>query len=345
VSTQNNVNRRPSATKDHHLLESSIDEAMPRGMTCTDKDEFRVRLLPTESLSYSNYILRADVAADTQAIADLAESIAASGIIQPLTVRPTRCGEFEVVAGVRRLMAARALGLPEIPCIVRSCSHGEALMISLTENLQRSDLNAIEKAHGLQKLVNEFCLTQTEIGRRIGMSQSAIAHHLRLLLLPVEVQSLVRQGTLSIGHGKLLAGIVDTRRAVELALHCASEGSSVRQLEELLARTAAMKKAPRCDKPTKLRLARELPNGVFLVIKESATDPVCGTIEIPYYSREEKSWVMAALGATPEARRKTDPARGIDKHEWSSTKRWGHSRSTAYGSNHSGHVSSAPENP
>jgi ParB family chromosome partitioning protein len=238
------------------------------------------------------------VRAQEKSIAELADSIAASGIIEPIIVRPGSGGAFEVIAGERRLIAAKALRLPEVPCIVRACSHGEALMMSLTENLQRSDLNAIEKARGFRRLLDEFRLTQAEIGKRIGMSQSAIAHHLRLLVLPPEVQSLIEQGSLSMGHGKLLAGIADADQSLELASKCVSDGSSVRELEESLARTAGRHVGR--ERPAKRRLEKELPNGVFLVIKESPTQPICGTIEIPYYSREEKDWVMAALSRAHE---------------------------------------------
>jgi ParB family chromosome partitioning protein len=266
-------------------------------MTDTDGDEYCVRLIPTASLTISGLSVRTNVRAHDSAITELADSISGSGIIEPIVVRATGGETFEVIAGERRLIAAKTVNLDRVPCIVRTCSRSEALMMSLTENLQRCDLNAMEKARGLKRLLEEFRLTQADIGEHIGMSQSAIAHHLRLLLLPPEVQSFIEQGTLSMGHGKLLAGISDPNHLVELASTCVAEGASVRQLEESLSRTPGvpMKRHARGERPTKKRLEQELPNGVFLVIKESQNEPTCGTIEIPYYSREERDWVMTTL--------------------------------------------------
>ena len=289
---------------------SSTLRHMPRGICATDQNEYCVRLIRTTALNGSSCSLRTDVRAQEKSITELADSIAASGIIEPIIVRPVHSGTFEVIAGERRLVAAKVLNLPEVPCIVRTCSHGEALMVSLTENLQRSDLNPIEKARGLRKLLDEFHLTQTEIGKRIGMSQSAIAHHLRLLLLSPEVQDFIEQGSLSMGHGKLLAGVPDADQSVELASKCVSEGSSVRQLEEILARTPTRHARP--ERPAKRRLEQELPNGVFLVIKESPTQPICGTIEIPFYSREERDWVMAALSRAHEPNRRGQKTRSLE---------------------------------
>lgn len=228
-----------------------VSANMPRGMGEADQHEYCVRLIATKLLRNSSCSSRANVAADEQSISELANSIAAAGIIEPIIVRSAPCGTFEVIAGERRLVAARVLKLREIPCVVRSCSRSDALLISLTENLQRSDLSAIEKAHAFKRLLNDFRLTQEEIGRRIGLSQSAIAHHLRLLLLPAEA---------------------------------------------------------------KRKIERELPNGVFLIIKESATEPDCGAIEIPYYSRNERDWLMARLSGSHEPTRQG--AGGTQKHQF-----------------------------
>lgn len=281
---------------------ASTPDNMPRGIGETDDQcGYYVRLIPTTSLSSGGCSLRGDARAHEMSISELANSIAASGVIEPIIVRPLDGDGFEVIVGERRLAAAKIVGLPKVPCIVRTCSRSGALLMSLTENVQRSDLNAIERARAFRRLLDEFHLTQGEISKQIGISQSAIAHHLRLLLLPPEVQRLIEQGSLSMGHGKLLAALSDSDKTVELALKCVSESSSVRQLEELLGSMVTRQARP--DGLPKTRSEHELPNGVFLVIKESPTEPVYGTIEIPYYSRDEKEWVMATLSRAHERSR------------------------------------------
>ena len=305
MSALHRPQRKDESGKDARVCRAPLPPNMLRGIGDSQAG-LNVRLIPPTSLSSGSCRLRTDTADRKHSLAELARSIAASGIIEPIIVRPEQDGTFEVVVGERRLMAAKILKLPEIPCIVRACSRSEALMMSLTENLQRSDLSAIEKAEGLRKLLNDFHLTQEEIGKRIGVSQSAIAHHLRLLLLPPEIQRHIQQGILSMGHGKLLAGIADPKLAVDLALKCAAESWSVRQLEESLTHTPEATKGRHARRDgTKKRSERELPNGVFLIIKESVTDPTCGTIEIPYYSPEEKHWVMATLSQAHDINRQT----------------------------------------
>src|SRR5262245_12635107 len=126
-----------------NAVRSPMAANMPHGMTEADHNDYRVCHVPTTSLTRSNYSLRTDGLVNEESITELADSIAASGIIEPIIVRPVDSCTFEVIAGERRVMAAKLLSLTEVPCIVRTCSHSDALMMSLTENLQRSDLNVI----------------------------------------------------------------------------------------------------------------------------------------------------------------------------------------------------------
>lgn len=253
-------------------------------------------LIPITSLRSGVFSVRVGLTDDGNSVLELAKSVSASGIIAPIVVREVRVGEFEVIAGERRLLAAKLLKMAEVPCVVRECTEAEALTLSLTENLQRNNLSPIEKARGLRRLVAEMALTQQEVSERIGMPQSAIAHYLRLLGLPVEVQHLIHDGVLSMGHGKVLAGLKDRKRAVDLAMECVAKNRSVRDLEMCLS-AAADPIAHRytADSPRKTREERELPNGVFLIIKENLGEVCSGTIEIPYYSEAEKAWVLSAL--------------------------------------------------
>jgi ParB family chromosome partitioning protein len=169
-------------------------------------------------------------------------------------------------------------------------------MISLTENVQREDLNPLERAQGMARLLNEFRLTQQELAESIGMSQPAIAHHLRLLTLPTEVQCLIEDGALSFGHGKVLAGVADRGCLVGLARTAVSSKTSVRELEILVANRQRKLQA-RFGRSAKAatREELELPNGVFLVLKEESSQPSCGKLEIPYYSKCERDWVIRVL--------------------------------------------------
>lgn len=253
-------------------------------------------LIPIASLRSGAFSVRVSARHDDSSVVELAKSMSAVGIIAPIVVRESDAGEFEVIAGERRLLAARLLKMTEVPCIVRECTEAEALTLSLTENLQRNNLSPIEKARGLTRLLVDMALTQCEIGERIGMPQSAIAHHLRLLRLPEEVQHLIHDGALSTGHGKVLAGVKNAEQAVELALDCVAKNRSVRDLEASLSGEMHEDARPKGPDPTRRkREERELPNGVFVVIKEDGVEVGGGKIEIPYYSVTEKEWVLNAL--------------------------------------------------
>jgi ParB family chromosome partitioning protein len=261
----------------------------------------------TESLRSRSAALRMDIGEASESIQELARSIEALGIIEPIVVRKAEAQFFEVIAGERRLVAARLLKLEHVPCVIRECSDGEALVAALTENLQRSDLTPIERAEGLQRLLEEFNLTQEEAGRQIGISQSAIAHHLRLLALPLEVRKQVHNGALSMGHAKLLASLQDHQKAIFLAADCISNSRSVRDLECLLSTESPVaRKRQSAGISGRQKKEVELANGVYLVIREAAGDASSGTIEIPFYSTQEKEWVLSVLKNGSMTGRKQD---------------------------------------
>lgn len=171
---------------------------------------------------------------DEEALKELAASIAAVGVIQPIIVCPT--GErYQIIAGERRYRASRMAGLDEIPAIVRDWDVQRRLEAALIENLQRNDLNAIEEAQGVKRLMEESGLTQEKVAERLGKSRPAVANLLRLLNLEASVQQLVVNGKLSAGHARALAGVEDRRRQVQLANLTVQQGWSVRQLERICA--------------------------------------------------------------------------------------------------------------
>jgi len=171
---------------------------------------------------------------DSEQLEDLKQSIRTSGVLQPIVVRPV--GErYQVVMGERRLRAAREIGLERIPAIVRQVGDEELLELALIENIQRADLNPIEKARAYRRLMQEFGLTQEQVGERVGQSRSTVANFTRLLELPKEVQDNVSRGTLSMGHARALLVLDDVARQREVAERILSQGLSVRDAERLVA--------------------------------------------------------------------------------------------------------------
>ena len=170
---------------------------------------------------------------DADKLQELADSIKTSGVIQPLILVPMGT-RYMIVAGERRWRAAKLAGLRKLPAIVRKFSPAQIAEVAIVENLQRQDLNEIELARGIEKLISDFKLTQEQAAIRIGKSRTAVAHTLRLLTLPGEVIQLVEQGKLSAGHARCLVTLSDKAKAVRLANQCVKNSLSVRDLEKML---------------------------------------------------------------------------------------------------------------
>ena len=189
---------------------------------------------------------------DETTIAQLAASIQDQGFLQPLLVVPTPGGRYRIVAGERRYRAGRKAGVDTIPCIVRDLDVTQQMEIALIENLQREDLNPMEAARGIDALKTQCGYTQEKIAARLGMSRPAVANILRLLTLPDEVTEMVRDGLLTAGHARVLAGLNSREDQIRLAHRAADEGMNVRQLEQL---AASLKP----DRPARKRKAPEMP--------------------------------------------------------------------------------------
>ncbi|MCD5401522.1 ParB/RepB/Spo0J family partition protein [candidate division NPL-UPA2 bacterium] len=201
-----------------------------------DKEE-RLRELKLNEIRPNRYQPREKFAkAEMQ---ELVSSIKEKGVVQPILVRwqpPETAGggEYEIIAGERRLRAAREAGLEKIPAIIREVSEGEMLEISLMENIQREDLNPLEEAEALWRLLEEFELTQEELARRLGKERSTLANTLRLLKLPPEVQEEVREGAISAGHARALLALPDAKEQKKLVSHIKQRRLSVRETEKLV---------------------------------------------------------------------------------------------------------------
>jgi ParB family transcriptional regulator, chromosome partitioning protein len=188
---------------------------------------------------------------DEAALKELADSILAAGLLQPIVVRSKagKQGGYQLIAGERRWRAAKLAGLTTLLALVRETGDQEAAEFALIENLQRADLNPIERAEGLQALADRFGLTQADLALRVGMARPSIANLLRLLQLPAEVGELLRSEELSLGHGKILVGISDHQLSLQLASRSVGAGWSVRKLEQEVAQLAAVPGVPKPPRP------------------------------------------------------------------------------------------------
>lgn len=164
-------------------------------------------------------------------LVELEASLKSNGLLQPITVRPKGQGKWELVAGERRLRAATRLGWTEIPAVVRDFDDRAMLTLALVENLQRSDLNALEEAEGYQRLIEQFGLTQQQVAEAVGKDRTTITNLLRVLSLPPAIRTMLEQGLLSTGHARALLAVRDARRQQELATEVVARQLSVRQTE------------------------------------------------------------------------------------------------------------------
>lgn len=236
---------------------------------------------------------------DEDALAELADSIAKHGVIQPLLVRPMPDGSYQLVAGERRWRASRMAGLTEVPVVIKELSDDEAMALALIENLQREDLNAIEEAQGIKALMDTLSLTQDEAAERVGKSRPAVANALRLLKLPDSVIALVSDGKLSPGHARALLGFKDEQDIIETADLIIEKGLTVRDVEKLVKKR---NKEPKAEKPAARRASYydevELALTDFLGRKvRVGTKPgkESGVLEIDFFDKDDLTRLADAL--------------------------------------------------
>lgn len=170
---------------------------------------------------------------DAQALSDLADSIRAHGMLQPIIVRSTNTGMYQIIAGERRWRAARIAELSEVPVIIKEMTEKQVMEVALIENLQREDLNPVEEALGYKTLMEQYDLTQEEVSKRVSKSRPAVANAVRLLQLPEKALELLREGKISSGHAKALLMIADPERASAIATEIVEKNLTVRDVERL----------------------------------------------------------------------------------------------------------------
>ncbi len=223
------------------------------------------------------------------ALDELAQSIRASGIVQPLIVRAIN-GRFQLIAGERRWRAAQRAGLAKVPVVVREVPEETALEMTLIENLQREDLNPIEQAQAFQRLMDEFALTQEQVAERTGKDRATIANSLRLLRLEQPIQELIEEGRITPGHARPLLSIADPNECLAVARKIARTGMTVRQVERMLARTARPRRAPasvQVDPNTKAALEDLQRHYATRVHLKPAGDGSPGELTFEYYDEHD----------------------------------------------------------
>ncbi len=233
------------------------------------------------------------VAMDPAALTELTDSIRQQGVLQPILARPhpDEAGRFQIIAGERRWRAATAAGLHEVPVLIKALNDSAAMAAALVENLQRQDLDAIEEADGYNRLIDDFGLTQDQIGDLVGKSRSHIANMLRLRHLPATVRAQVQAGALSAGHARALLQHSEPEAAAKLVI---ARGLNVRQTEALASRPVAKVATPKDQEH--VALEREL--GVLLGLRVTITQSGAGgVVQIGYRNLDQLDGLLARLHA------------------------------------------------
>jgi ParB family transcriptional regulator, chromosome partitioning protein len=236
---------------------------------------------------------------DTAELEELANSIRAHGVLQPILVRPLRNSDmFEIVAGERRWRAAQIAKLHQLPAVVMELDDRDVLEIAIIENVQRADLNPLEEAQGYQALLERFNRTQADVAEQVGKSRPHIANMLRLLSLPNDIQEMVRDGRLSAGHARAILTAPDPHGLAKLAI---ANGLSVREVEKLAQRAKDERDGPRAARPDKdadtLALENQIANALGLGVVITHKGEVGGEIRITYKKLEQLDEICRKLSA------------------------------------------------
>ena len=259
-------------------------------------EESAYRMLPLHRVEPNPEQPRQDF--DEEELTALSESIRQHGILQPLTVRETGAGYYQIIAGERRWRAARMAELTEVPAIVVEADDKKAMELALIENLQRQDLNSVEEALGYRSLMEEFGLTQEEAASRVGKSRPAVANSLRLLSLDEKVLEMLRAGTISAGHAKAILMLKSGKNQQEAAQKIANLGLSVRQAE-LLCKNMSREQPPVKETPVlkvdyvkecEKSLSKHLGRGVKIVNGKRK-----GRFELEFYGQDDLQNLLDAL--------------------------------------------------
>ena len=230
---------------------------------------------------------------DEEALLELSDSIKAHGLLQPIIVRESSAGYYQIIAGERRWRATKLAGLTEIPAIVMQADALEAAEIAIIENIQREDLNAYEEASAYRALMDQYSLTQEEVAEKVGKSRSAVANTMRLLELPDDVLEMLKTGDISAGHARAVLSVQGETAQKALARKIVQEGLSVRQAEQLAkAPQVTPKKEKKQKKSPEMKAVERLVSDALATKVTIADKNNKGKIEIEYYSKEQLTEII-----------------------------------------------------
>ena len=263
--------------------------------TRTKPPEGELRNLPVELIQRGRYQPRLDM--HTESLEDLAESIRAQGVVQPIVVRPISDQRYEIIAGERRWRAAQLAGLQDIPAVVRDVPDRAAIAMALIENIQRENLNPMEEAQALQRLIDEFEMTHLQAAEAVGRSRTGVTNLLRLLELNPDVRLLVEQRQLEMGHARALLALKGHAQS-EVAQRVVDRGLSVRETEALVRRSQqprpAPKAVPKLD-PDVRRLQDDLSEKLGAHVQIQQGDQGKGKLVIQYNTLDELDGILAHI--------------------------------------------------
>ncbi len=269
----------------------------PRVADAAPADASRPSILKLSQLQAGKYQPRTRM--DEGSLYELAESIKSQGIMQPILVRPVGASGYEIIAGERRFRAARLAGLDEVPVLVKQVPDEAAAVMALIENIQREDLNPLEEAQGLQRLVDEFALTHEQAAQAVGRSRSAASNLLRLLKLTAPVQQMLMAGDLDMGHARALLGL-EAGAQVASATEIISKKLSVREAEKLVAKAQASGTSGR---QTPLLRVKKDKSRDIVRLEEQLADALTAQVEIRIHRstrRGEQGEVAISFGSLDE---------------------------------------------
>jgi ParB family chromosome partitioning protein len=307
MSTQVDIKRRglgrgleallPGRSLTPPPLPPTAPDAAPAAATSTVPEDGAVRQIPLDQIDRNPWQTRTRIA--EPALEELTASIRASGVVQPIVVRYIE-GRYQLVAGERRWLASQRAGVATIPAIVRQVSNEQAMEMTIIENLQREDLNPMEQARAFERLSREFALTQEQMAQRTGKDRASVSNFLRILRLPLEVQSEIESGALSFGHAKALLGLETAEKQAEIARRVIEQNLSVRQTEELVNQLVNSVEKPRRERavdPNVREAEREMERALGVRVRINDRHGK-GKIVLEYSSLEDFDRILAVLART-----------------------------------------------
>jgi ParB family transcriptional regulator, chromosome partitioning protein len=296
------MQRKPTLGRGLADLLGARPAAAPVAPVATAPRGDELTKLPLDVLQRGRYQPRVDM--HPESLSELADSIKAQGVVQPIVVRPVEGGNgqgqrYEIIAGERRWRAAQIAGLTDIPVVIRHIPDEAAIAVALIENIQRENLNPLEEARALQRLISEFQLTHVQAAEAVGRSRAGVSNLLRLLELPPEICELVEKRALEMGHARALLSLTQRRQQTEVGTLVAKKGLSVRETEALVRRLqhppAGGGSAAAARDPNVERLERELADklGARVAIQQAAGGR--GKLVVSYNSLDELDGILAHI--------------------------------------------------